>query len=272
MTVPAAEYLCWPIEPGCSDEEWQTFTPEVQERATILAVETLRTLTAYRVGGCPITVRPCRQPCTTPPTYATYPAPGVGGNGGPVDGWHPALHSGTWVNIACGCTTYDCSCGPLQEIVLPGGIAQVTEVTLDGAALDPTAYVVHDGMRLVRIDGGVWPSCQDMTAALDADGSFGVTYVTGSLPGRLGAIAAGRLAYEYAKACVGASCALPPRVRTVARQGVTLELATAEGDPWPSGLTGIREVDAFIRRHNPHALKTPSAVWSPDVRRPRRVP
>ena len=34
---------------------------------------------------------------------------------------------------------------------------------------------------------------------------------------------------------------------------------------FPDGMTGIREVDAYLISINPNALKMPPMVWSPDV-------
>ena len=36
-----------------------------------------------------------------------------------------------------------------------------------------------------------------------------------------------------------------------------------------NGQTGIREVDAVIRIHNPHGLKSPARIISPDGGKPR---
>lgn len=52
---------CWPIDLACSAEEWARYSESVQERAKALAVQTIRRLTGYRVGGCPVKVRPCSR-------------------------------------------------------------------------------------------------------------------------------------------------------------------------------------------------------------------
>lgn len=258
---------CWPIDTTCLGTGWNAYNADIQEQATTLAVETLRMLTGYRVGGCPVTIRPCREPCADLGTWMTFP---VAGGGAPIRGWQPALASGVWVNITCACTYRDCECWPLEQITLPGSAATVTEVKVDGVALDPADYRV-DGSRLVRVDGDVWPTCQDLSLPDTAVGTWAVTYTPGPLPGALGARAAGRLAGEFAALCSGGDCALPANVRTVSRQGVVMDLVAENGDLWPGGLTGLRDVDVFIRRWNPHALKTASAVWSPDLRYPRTM-
>ena len=57
-----ADDCCLAARPGLPDRRvGRPPPPEVQDRAPGLASATLRRLTGYRVGGCPITVRPCMQ-------------------------------------------------------------------------------------------------------------------------------------------------------------------------------------------------------------------
>lgn len=256
-------YACWPIDEGCLGPKWAQYNTDVQDRAVMMAVEALRMLTGYRVGGCPVTLRPCAKGCT-PGTWRTYPVSGP--TSIPVRGWQPVLSSGTWLNIGCGCGTHGCSCTTVSEVILPSGAASVTDVFVDGLMLPDDAYRVDNGNRLVRLDGGTWPLCQDMTLEPDAVGTFAVIYTPGVAPGKMGALAAGLLAVEFAKACSGQSCSLPSRAKQVARAGVTIDLSPGA---FPDGMTGIREADLFIQRLNPHALRAPSTVWSPDVKYPR---
>jgi hypothetical protein len=177
------------------------------------------------------------------------------------------LRSGTWVNIGCGCGHADCSCGVTQQVRLDGVPGTIAEVRLGGTTLDPTAYRV-DGSWLTRLDGDSWPTCQDLAADPPA---FAVDYTPGAPVDGMGAYAAGLLACEYAKACSGEDCALPPSVVSVARQGVTYTFRDKTGNAFPGGMTGIQPVDAWVRRWNPHGLSTPPAVWSPDLPHPRVV-
>lgn len=269
MTETPWEGLCWPVNAGCAAEEWQGFTLDQREYAARLAVLTLRTLTGYRVGNCPITVRPCRRGCYAEQTWQTFPVGSSGSAGNPVAGWSPALVSGSWVNLACGCgRSRGCSCSEVPEVVFESRIASVTEVWLDGEVLDPSAYRVDDYHALVRTDGEQWPLCQDMVAPITEPNTFAVVYTPGVLPGLVGEQAAGRLAVEYAKACAGRACALPAGVKSLARQGVNMEISA---DVFPGGRTGIREVDAFIDSVNPNRLKSPSRVFIPGRRAPRRT-
>lgn len=259
-TVPATD-LCLPIDTSYCQTEWDAFEPEVQARATAYAQMTYSMLTGYRLGGCPVTVRPCRESCV-PPTYLDYPVRGGSG----VSGRGPFTMGGRWFNAVCGCGVSGCSCTRTCDLRLPGEVATVDEVSLDGIIVDPTLYRL-DGPNLLVSLGECWPLCQNMAAEVDEEGSFTVTYTPGPAADGLDAFAIGLLACEYGKATQGQRCRLPAGVTSVARQGVTLDLATS---PFPGGLTGIPEVDSRIKWWNPHGLVTPSTVWSPDLRSPRR--
>lgn len=255
-----------PADFTCCETEWDTYTPAQQDLALLMAQETLRMLTAYRVGNCPVTLRPCRKGCPALPTWLTFPV--QVGSAAPVSGaGGPFILNGQWYNFGCGCSADDCDCSTVCEVVLPGEVASIDSVMVDGATLDPSAYRVDNSNRLVRIDGACWPLCQNMTAGTDQPDTFAVTYTPGVALDAWGKTALGTLACEYARAaCGNRKCRLPANVTQVTRQGVTLDLTQ---NPFPGGLTGIREVDTYVRRYNPYALTAPSVVWSPDVRRGR---
>jgi hypothetical protein len=99
-------------------------------------------------------------------------------------------------------------------------------------------------------------------------GSFTVTYTQGIPVDGLGAAAAGRLAVEFAKACGTGDCALPPNVVSITRQGVTMDIASGA---FPGNVTGIREVDAYIRMVNPFLVTAKAGVYSPQRRVTRRT-
>lgn len=242
-------------------ETWDDYAPEIQERADALAVQTIRILTARRVGGCPITVRPCATRCV-PSGYIT--ASPVGGT---FVGTGPHINaSGAWVN-SCGCGS-DCSCGALSQVRLQGPVGFINQVQVDGEVLDPSRYRLDDGVWLVRTDGENWPACQDMEAEVGEPDTFAVTYLNAHLVDASGLYAAGILACEYAKACLGAACRLPAGVTEVTRQGVRYAI---NQDLFTNGSTGIREVDAYVYRYNPTRSPFTSRVISPDIPRPRRV-
>lgn len=238
---------CWsPLDTSCCATEWDAYSPEIQQRAEALAVGTLRALTGYRIGGCPVTVRPCRSVCAA-------------AIDGLMFGWNtvPINWSGAWFN--CMCVEATCGCGALCEVELPGPVGSIEQVLVDGVSLDPSAYRVDEGRFLVRTDGTCWPDCQDLAQDTTAVGTFAVTYVQGLAVDTLGQYAAGLLACEYAKACSGAKCRLPGGVTDITRQGISMRI-----EAFPGGLTGIREVDAYVAIVNPNHLTQPSTVWTPE--------
>lgn len=256
IPIPDLPENCWPVDTSCCTD-FDNYSATVQARAVALAAQTMRMLTGYSVGGCPVKLRPCTRSCVSESVGWYY-------NGG---SFYPHIdHLGRWVN-GCGCS-YNCSCTALSVLDLGGSVSSVTEVRQDGAVLASSKYRL-DGSRLVRLDGEVWPACQDMAKADTEVGTLSVSVVRGAAVDGLGSWAAGLLACEYAKACTGGKCRLPSGVTSVTRQGISMELNTGV---FPSGLTGIREVDVYIRRVNPYALQRQSAVWSPDYNSPTVVP
>jgi len=264
MTTEPVDYGCeWPVDAACFEDDWDALDPTVQQRSIDLASATLRRLTGYRVGGCPITVRPCKASCRDLafPSYYDMLRYGSG-----VSFWPHINSDGLWVN-SCGCTT-SCSCTMLCEVTLPTPVGPVYAVKVNGATV--TSWRV-DGDRLVWTGTTAcpWPACQDLTKADDQPNTFSVTYLNGYPVDTLGAYAAGVLAMEFSKACAGKKCRLPANVTAITRQGVSFEIASGS---FPGGMTGIREVDTFIGLWNPKALQQSPQVWSPDQRRPRVVP
>lgn len=246
--------ICYP-----EGTDWScAYTPEeiadlnqtVKERSEALAWSTLSALTGFRLSLCPSLIRPCAARCN-PQTWETAPVTWDGSGS-----FSPFISGGRWFN-GCGCSSArDCSCSSMPEVILPAEVGDITTVTLDGAVLDPSAYRVDNGTHLVRLDGEVWPACND--------GSFIVEYYPGVAPNDLFRFAAGVLANEYYLACSGKDCRLPNGVTNIVRSGMSMTVQTGL---FSDGLTGITEVDAVIRTYNPYALKGPSRVLSPD--RPR---
>jgi hypothetical protein len=259
QTVPEYSGCPWPIDPACLGDEWETLDQSIKDRSVALASSTLYRLTGYQVGGCPITVRPCKSGCIGEAIMPIYFS-------GAGQWMRPHIGiSGLWVN-SCGCTT-DCSCTVLCEVDLPGPVGRVDEVAVDGIIIDPADYRV-DNSTLVWVGDTdcPWPTCQDLSKPDTEPNTFSVTYLNSYPVDALGAYAAGTLAWEFAQACVGNKCRLPATVTSISRQGVSMEIAAGS---FPDGFTGIREVDAYIALWNPQAIRQRATVWSPDVHSPR---
>lgn len=259
--LPDVPDVCWPVDVSCIpdfDADPAVYTEAEKARALALAVQSLRMLTAFSVGGCPVVVRPASQTCRGR-TWRAYTV------GVSSVSWIPVNLGGEWLNI--GCSHGACGCQVIPEVRL-GRASHVIEVKVDGVVLDPSAYRLDPGGRLVRLDGEGWPLCQDLTAPDTLPGTWSVTFQRGAPVDGIGAWVAGLLAREYLKACTDGDCDLPSTVTQVVRQGVTLTLAPGA---FPDGLTGIREVDAWIERYNPHRHKVAPAVYSPELARPRQI-
>lgn len=215
--------------------------------AATYAVDSLMALTLHRVGGSLVTVTP-RTACqhTIPlgglPTPAFIPYRGV--DGGVYN---------------CACAT-GCGCPSWPSVTLPPPVGRIESVMVDGEVLPESAYRLADGNVLMRLDGGTWPACAD---------DFIVTYLNAFPVDEVGNMAASILALEFLNALTGSKkCRLPSNVTGLTRQGVTMELTTGL---FPAGMTGIREVDAFIHAWNPNTLTIAPTVHSPDYgSRPRR--
>lgn len=233
----------WPID--WPSDATEGADPERVALAERFAASVLRFLTLGRVGGLPITVMPCGRGCRHP------------FDSGAV--FHPVLlDSGNYANCWC---RGSCSCKPVESVLLAAPVGRIDAVSLDGTTLDPSSYHVEDGNKLVRSDGGRWPSC--------AGENFTVTYLNAYPVDTVGAYAGGVLAAEYLKALSGdKKCRLPSNITSVARQGISYEVAKGM---FPDGMTGLREVDTYIMGWNPHGMRTAPAVYSIDSPKQRQV-
>lgn len=238
--IPAYNGCVWPMDPACQTEEWDAYEPETQERALRLASSTLYRLSGFRVTNCPITVRPGpqRSACDGP----LYGNLGVYGS----------ARLGGVVNTRA---------GDHRRVRLPDPIGRVDMVRIGMEILSPEDYRVERNY-LVRLDGLGWPQNPDMYSPLGSPNTWSVTYINGHPVDSNAAYAVGLLALEFAKACSGKKCGLPPGVTSIARQGISMEIATGV---FVDGFTGIRAVDAWIGLWNPRGMTHPPKVYSPDL-------
>lgn len=262
--TPAPGPCEWPVDTSCCPD-WSTFSPLVQANAVAWATEILDALTARRFSRCAINYRPCGPTCDTTFGYITWPVGSPTTTGGGFPWMIPYVDAGVWRNCTCGGA---CSCRARCEVPFPeGGVAQVIEVTLDGMLLDPAAYRLdtYEGRPvLVRTDGECWPKCQDMNLDMDEVGAFVITYKPGETLPLAGRLAAGELACEFAKGCVGQECSLPQQLASLSRNGVEVQVVdpTALLD---QGLTGLKNVDLWVRSVNPFRRAFGSRVLTRDL-------
>lgn len=243
----------WEADPGCLGSEWADLSPEDKERSLMLATSSLQMLTSYRVGTCPITIRPCP------------PVPRCG------CGWNPHIRNGRWYN--------DCphayACRPLSEINIPGPVGYIESMMINGAPVDlwNGDWRLDNGHLLVWQGEGTSPvpEGQNLDRPDTDEGTWSITYSRSYPVAEDGRIAVAYLAAEFAKACLPSKkCKLPRGVTSVVRNGVSF---TVEAGLFPGGLTGIDIVDQYILKWVPAGSPLRSAtVFNPrSVSSPRRT-
>lgn len=249
----------WPVvwPGGECDVRLLTGAAEVTGVAVEAASEILYHLTAQRFGLCEVVLRPCRQTC-----WSNFP-------------WHnwwdygsyprPYWWNGTWYNLACGqCPGDSCSCVAIEETVLPGPIASVVEVKVDGVILTPgTDYRIDDYRKLMRLGGNFWPFCQNMNLADTEVDTWSVTINFGEPVPSLGQLAVGELATEITKYLLCLDCQLPQGVVDISRQGISMTIANI-ADLFKTGFIQLRICDLFIKTANPNNLRARSQVYDLD--------
>lgn len=201
-----------------------------------MAAEYLWRWTGQKLGQCTLSVSLCREDCWEGQStyFGSGPVPSFGGL------WRPVIIGGLWYNIGmCGFCQDKCGCSSGDTVKLPGPVASVSSVTVSGIVLDPSAYRVDNWNLLTRLDGQKWPECGTQ-----------ITYVRGTAVPTGGQIAQGVLAVQLAKAvCNDKSCALPQRVKSIVRQGVTIDMIDTFQDI-EKGYTGIWAIDSWIASVN----------------------
>lgn len=128
-----------------------------------------------------------------------------------------------------------------------------------GMIIDQSSYYLVDHSVLQATAGVPWTPC-----------NVEVTYTYGSPIPAVGKMAARHLAIEFAKLWSGDDdCALPQRVTSISRQGVSYTLLDSQ-DFIAELRTGVYAVDLFLKATNPDGARRKSKVFSPDVPRARR--
>lgn len=239
----------WPTSMDVADPD--KFDPYHVGLAEEAAAKSLRMLTLYQVGGLPITVMPVTTGCCKPFTG--------GQSGNSYLPFYPILtNTGQYGNCFCGS---GCGCNERSWVYLKAPVGRIDNVIIDGVTLPSSAYRVENGNRLVRTDGGSWPSC--------AGDRFTVTYLNGYEVDVYGQFIGGLLAVEFLKLLTNPSqCRLPAGTEQVSRQGVNITISTGM---FPDMTTNIPEVDLYLRQFNPHRLTSAPQVYSPDIPDPTEI-
>lgn len=264
----------WTVDTGCCDD-WGTYSASLQTAAAEYAALSIWAATGRRFGACTRIVRPCGKDCEDNYGWGSgyYWADGV---------WFPYILDGVWRNCYCGTGPGCRRCRPDNQVWLTPPVSGIVEVRFsDGTIIDPSTYRVDDWQWLVRqgpnlditpitaTDGG-WPQYNDYnypvigSLAPSDKAAWEVEYLWGLGVPTVLQRAAGELACEWAKNCLGQACRLPQRVTSIARQGVTVSLADVD-QLLQNGLTGLTTVDSIIQRFNPNRLPSRMSISSPDL-------
>jgi hypothetical protein len=129
----------------------------------------------------------------------------------------------------------------------------------DGVILDPSSYYLVDHSTIHIAIDTPWTPCNTE-----------ITYEYGTVVPMAGKMAAKTLATEFAKLWAGdEECALPQRVTSVSRQGVSYTIL--DNQEFIDELrTGLYAVDLFLKTTNPDNARRKSKVFSVDTPRARR--
>jgi hypothetical protein len=257
VVVTAVNGPCQPWTPiWCAPCALPTASPAITGWAVQAATEVLWEQSRQRFGLCTSTVRPCRRDCSG----GGWPFADQWWEWGTPTTWpRPVLWAGAWMNIACGSCPGTCSCTDLEEAILPAPVSTVDQVKVDGQVLPPSAYRVDNWRLLVRVDGGLWPVCQDLSKEDTQPGTWSITVTVGEAVPVLGQLAVGELACEMTRACLGEDCRLPANLASLARQGVNISFPTDQNID--DRLYFVRQ---FLDTVNPDRLRGRPAVYDVD--------
>lgn len=268
----------WTVDTGCCDE-WATYSSDLQIAAAEYGALVVWAATGRRFGACTRTVRPCRRDCGDCDNWI----PGYYWSEGT---WLPYIMDGAWRNCWCPNNSGSCwNCRASCQIYLTPPVSGIVEVRFSGSGVvDPSTYRVDNWQWLVRQGPAVtasgatacWPVTNDYNFPVTGplapadDSAWQVTYLWGLPVPSVLQRAAGELACEWARSCVGAACRLPQRVTSISRQGVNVTLADVD-QLLENGLTGLTTVDQVIRTMNPYRLTSRMKIASPDITQIRRT-
>jgi hypothetical protein len=242
--------MTWPITWPTGAEPTD---PNIKRLCELYASACMTALTLHRVGGNPVTIMPASRERIPGHYVWLSPVP----DAYPLGSFYPGTFYPSAQDLKEPLTVTE-----VEAIDLPGPVGAVTEVLIDGVALDASNYRVEDGRYLVRLDSQPWPE--------SSGDNFVVTYLNSYPVDEMGAHAAGIMANEWLKAITRSKdkCRLPSNATNVARQGITIEVATGM---FPEGVTGMPEIDAYLMLFNPFGLRVMPRVYSPDLARNRQV-
>jgi hypothetical protein len=245
----------WPYV-GCDFSQFTDLS--VTGVAIAAATEILDAFSGRQFSPCPITIRPCQSSCGDGMWF-----------GAPASWWQwgtwprPLFYQGSWYNLTCGSCGDNCSCSYISEARMPVPVSAIQQVKVDGVVLPTTAYALRDYRHLMRVDGGIWPLCNDLLKDDNQTGTWSVTLQVGEPVPTLGQLAMGELVCQLMGLLSNGECRLPKPVQSMTRQGVTMNFLDP-AEIFPNGQLGLYLCDLFIQSVNPSHLPARAKVYDLD--------
>lgn len=145
-----------------------------------------------------------------------------------------------------------------DAIKLDTPVVDVTDVTVDGATLPSSEYVLVDQAWLIRTDGATWPA-----GSVDDYADFSITYTFGSTPPPLVRDATIEIVKEMWDTRPGHSRDVPGNATNVSRQGISFS-PDRDHDRYREMGPSLPNLMKAISVYNPGGHRFPTMVWSPD--------
>jgi len=250
MSVPVFDGLPVQVDPSCAAWTDARVTPAEQTRIETAAVSLLWSLSGEQFGVTTATARP-RAPWPTKSTVIpSWPGSHFNSSQAQAPWWW-----GEFQAFTSGIQDYR------MVLALTGPVVEIVEIIQDGETVDPDGYTLFGARFLVRTDGKVWHLWQNLAKPA----TLTVTYRRGKPWPAYAQIVAGTLCCEMAKDFISdPSCKLSKMAKTITREGISIQLPAIQ-EFIAAGLTGIPEVDRWIRTVNPNGLARSARVYSPDL-------
>jgi hypothetical protein len=168
-----------------------------------------------------------------------------------------------------------------SEVLLQGPVLRINNVLVNGKSLggwppsNPN-FTLYDRRRLVITIGttganvGGWPWNQQLGLPVTSPGTWQIDYEWGRNPPAAGKMAAILLATDIALALSGNNESIPPRVISMAQQGLNVQVGDAL-NYIREELTGLPYVDMFLKSYNPAGLRRRSVFLGPNSVQGREV-
>jgi len=251
---------------------WDLDTDALLAEAALAASDTLYRLSGrVFTGECgPVTIRPVSRP-------TDIDTRSWGARLSPL-GWFSSWGLSSSYGAAMPGVMAQYGTSEPPTIIMPYPVRDIVQVKIDGVIIPADEYELRDNIELVRIRPSAsatptqrygWPTTQINDLPDTEQGTFSVTFTFGNAPPASGLLAARKLAEYLALPQLGDNTHYPRRVTAITRQGVSAQV-TDVLDILKTKSLGIYEVDAFVLAYNPGRNQRQTAVWSPDLGRPRR--